>query len=84
MKSITIHGIDAVLDKKISEKSKEYGISQNKTVKAILQESLMEDNRSAKRESFADLFGNWTKDEKLSVEERISDLETVHDSDWTK
>jgi hypothetical protein len=84
MKSITIHGIDAVLDKKISEKSKEYGLSQNRTVKAILQKSLMEDKKAAKRESFADLFGKWAKDEKLLFEETIADLETIHGSDWAK
>jgi len=84
MKSITIHGIDAVLDKKLSEKSKEYGLSQNRTVKAILQKSLVEDKKAAKREMFADLFGKWTENEKLSFEERIADLENVHESDWTK
>lgn len=41
MKSITIHGIDPALDKKIAEKSKEYGLSQNRTVKEILQKSLL-------------------------------------------
>ena len=35
MKSITIHGIDATLDKKLSEKSEEFGLSQNRTVKKI-------------------------------------------------
>ena len=84
MKSITIHGIDAVLDKKLSEKSKEYGLSQNKTVKAILQKSLVEDKKAAKREMFADLFGKWTKNEAMLFEERISDLETVNDEDWVK
>ena len=84
MKSITIHGIDAVLDKKLSEKSKEYGLSQNRTVKAILQKSLVEDKKAAKREMFSDLFGKWTENEKLSFEERISDLESVNESDWTK
>lgn len=84
MKSITIHGIDAVLDKKLSEKSKEYGLSQNRTVKAILQKSLVGDKKAAKREMFEDLFGKWTENEKMSFEERISDLETVNESDWTK
>ena len=84
MKSITIHGIDAVLDKKLSEKSKEYRLSQNRTVKAILQKSLVEDKKAAKREMFADLFGKWTENEKMSFEERISDLESVNESDWTK
>ena len=84
MKSITIHGIDAVLDKKLSEKSKEYGLSQNRTVKAILQKSLVEDKKAAKRGMFADLFGKWTENEKMSFEERISDLESVNESDWIK
>ncbi len=43
MKSITIHGIDSNLDKKISEKSKEYGLSQNRTVKQILHDTLLSD-----------------------------------------
>lgn len=84
MKSITIHGIDAVLDKKIAEKSKEYGLSQNRTVKAILHKSLVEDKKAAKREMFADLFGKWTEHEALLFEERISDLESVNDEDWAK
>lgn len=84
MKSITIHGIDAVLDKKISEKSKEFGLSQNRTVKEILQNSLLKDKRTSKKELFSDLFGKWTENEKMSFEKRISDLEEVNDSDWTK
>jgi hypothetical protein len=84
VKSITIHGIDAVLDKKISEKSKEFGLSQNRTVKEILQNSLLKDKRTSKKELFSDLFGKWTENEKMSFEKRISDLEEVNDSDWTK
>jgi hypothetical protein len=84
VKSITIHGIDAVLDKKISEKSKEFGLSQNRTVKEILQNSLLKDKKASKKELFSDLFGKWTENEKMSFEERISDLEEVNDSDWTK
>lgn len=84
MKSITIHGIDTVLDKKISEKSKEYGLSQNRTVKVILQNSLLPDQKASKKERFSDLFGKWTENEKKEFEERISDLEKVNESDWEK
>ena len=84
MKSITIHGIDAVLDQKIAEKSKEYGLSQNRTVKAILHKSLVEDKKAAKREMFSDLFGKWAENEASLFEERISDLETVNNEDWEK
>jgi len=84
MKSITIHGIDSDLDKKISEKSKEYGLSQNRTVKYILQNTLLSDQKASKREMFSDLFGKWTNTEKVEFEESIKDLEKVNESDWTK
>jgi len=84
MKSITIHGIDAVLDKKIAEKSKEFGLSQNRTVKIILHDSLLADKKASKKELFSDLFGKWTESDKRGFEARISDLEKVHESDWTK
>ncbi len=84
MKSITIHGIDDVLDKILSEKSKEYGLSQNRTVKFILQNSLLADKKVSKKNMFSDLFGTWTEKEKLSFDMRIEDLETVHDADWTE
>jgi hypothetical protein len=40
MKSITIHGIDADLDKKIAQKASEIGLSQNRRVKLFLQSTL--------------------------------------------
>jgi hypothetical protein len=84
MKSITIHGIDNDLDKKILEKSKEYGLSQNRTVKFILQNSLLSDRKASKKEEFSDLFGKWTTKEKEDFDKRIIDLETVNDTDWAK
>ena len=84
MKSITIHGIDSDLDKKISEKSKEYGLSQNRTVKKILKNTLFPDHSASRRELFADLFGKWTGKEKSEFEERIADLEKVDTTDWEK
>ena len=82
MKSITIHGIDTELDKKIAEKAAEYGLSQNRTVKFILRNSLITDKKAAKRDSFADLFGKWTLKEKDEFDEKIKDLENINDSDW--
>jgi len=40
MKSITIHGIDTDLDKKIAQKASEIGLSQNRRVKLFLQSTL--------------------------------------------
>lgn len=82
MKSITIHGIDAELDKKIAQKSAELGLSQNKTVKTLLKDSLLPDRNASRRESFGELFGKWSSQERDAFQERISELEKVHDSDW--
>ncbi len=84
MKSITIHGIDNDLDKKIAEKSKEYGLSQNRTVKYILQSTLLADQKAAKKKAFSDLFGKWTSQEKAEFENRIKDFEKIDESDWKK
>ena len=82
MKSITIHGIDTALDKKIAEKAVEYGLSQNRTVKYILQNSLISDKTAAKKESFSELFGKWTAKDKEEFDEKIKDLEVVTATDW--
>ncbi len=74
MKSITIHGIYSDLDRKLSEKSKEYGLSQNRTVKFILQSVLFPDKKAARREMFSDLFGAWTKSEQEEFEKKCRDF----------
>lgn len=82
MKSITIHGIETDLNKKIAEKADEYGLSQNRTVKCILRNALISDKKAAKKDSFADLFGKWTQKEKDEFDVRIKDLEHINESDW--
>jgi hypothetical protein len=84
MKSITIHGIDHDLESKISEKSVEYGLSQNRTVKKLLQKSLQSDQKASRREMFSDLFGKWSAAEKSAFEKRIADFEIIDESDWTR
>ena len=84
MKSITIHGIDNDLDKKIAEKSVEFGLSQNRTVKYILQNSLITDKKASKKDSFAELFGKWSTKEKEEFDNKISDFEVINEMDWKK
>lgn len=82
MKSITVHGIDDILEKKIIEKSKEFKLSQNRTVKKLLENSLSVKDKDAKRKEFLTHFGKWTLEEKNEFDERIKDLETVNELDW--
>jgi hypothetical protein len=60
MKSITIHGIETDLDKKIAQKASEIGLSQNRTVKLFLKSTLNSEKKGLKKESFPELFRKWT------------------------
>ena len=84
MKSITIHGIDPDLESKIAEKSAEYGLSRNRTVKKLLQKAVQPDQKASRREVFSDLFGKWSASEKSEFEKHIADFETIDESDWTE
>ena len=84
MKSITVHGIDDLLDKKISEKSKEFKLSQNKTVKKLLENSLSITKSQTKEQEFSDLFGKWSIQEKQEFDKRIEDFEKVNSADWNQ
>ena len=67
MKSMTIHGIDSELEKKLAERSKRSGLSRNRFVKSILKKTLLSDRKAARREMFSDLFGKWTESEKKTL-----------------
>ena len=46
--------------------------------------SMLPDQKASRKDMFSDLFGKWTAAEKTELEERISDLEKVNESDWIK
>ena len=81
MKSITIHGIEDFLDKKIQEKSKLLGLSQNKTIKTLLEDSLIDKSEKRKSEYF-DLFGCWSDAEKVEFDNSIKIFDEVNELDW--
>ncbi|MEI7696039.1 MAG: hypothetical protein WCI64_10400 [Chlorobium sp.] len=84
MKSITVYGIDDILDKKINEKSKEFRLSQNQTVKKLLERSLSITESQNRRKEFSDLFGRWSIQDKEEFDKRIADLEVIHEADWNQ
>lgn len=79
MKSITIHGLDEELNKKIQKKALEKNQSLNKTIKNLLAESLggAGEDRIRKEQQFMELFGTWTKAEEEFFNKQIEDLEKV-------
>ena len=83
MKSITIHGIDENLDLKLAEKSREYGLSQNRTIKKLLTQSVSPDSRQARRKEFEELLGIWTAAEKSEFDGSVREMDAVDESDWS-
>jgi hypothetical protein len=81
-KSITIHGISEELDKKIQEKSRQYKLSRNETVKKILEDSLFKEIKSEREMEFADLFRIWSKKDEKEFCKKIKDLDVVDPNDW--
>ncbi len=73
MKTITIHGVDDNLAQKIAEKSKEHGLSRNKTIKSLLQRVLSDPSQSDREREFSDLFGTWSEEEKARFDDVIRD-----------
>jgi len=71
MKSLTIQGLDNRIDRLIREKAEQEGLSLNKMIKKILEESLgflpkKTDNRT---NDFLDLFGTWSEEDVREFEE---------------
>jgi len=84
MKSITIHGLNDHLDRMIRKRAKKHGISLNKTIKYLLEESLgiKKEQYSDHREDFMDLFGIWGKAERKEFNDRMKDFEIIDEKEW--
>jgi hypothetical protein len=84
MKSITIHGIDDPLAKLIKSKAQSEGLSINKTVKKLLEESLgvKPRNKGINRSDFEEFFGIWSESERIEFEDRTDELKNVNYEDW--
>jgi hypothetical protein len=84
VKSITIHGIDDPLAELIKSKAQSEGLSINKTVKKLLEESLGVKPRSKgkNRSDFEEFFGIWSESERIEFEDRTDELRNVNHEDW--
>lgn len=84
MKSISIHGIDDEMEKKIGERAIKEGKSVNKVVKELIARALgMGDKPPDNRAMFEDLSGVWTEEDEQEFLASIADLEKTDEKDWT-
>jgi hypothetical protein len=84
MKSITIHGIDDPLAELIKSKAQSEGLSVNKTVKKLLEESLgvKPRNKGVNRSDFEEFSGIWSESERTEFEDKTKDLRNIDYKDW--
>jgi hypothetical protein len=84
MKSITIHRLDDTVTRMIEARAKSAGQSLNKTVKALLEQSLgmrpPEDHRHA--DDFAEFLGVWENSDLKEFERCTAAIRSVEDKDW--
>jgi hypothetical protein len=79
--NITIHGIDASVYRRIEDRAKREGSSLNRTIKAILEESLGA-NARGKSNPFADLCGTLPAAEAALLLATEQDFERIDTEDW--
>ena len=84
MKSITIHGIDEPLAELLKSRAQSEGLSINKTVKKILEESLGVRPRakSINRGDFEEFCGVWSDADLVEFEKNTKDLRKINTEDW--
>lgn len=84
MKSITLHKIDGPLAELIKSKARSEGLSMNKTVQKILEESLGVKPRSAKnrRKDFEEFCGLWSDRDLAEFSQNTEALNTIDSKDW--
>ena len=78
MKSITIHGIDEPLEKLIKSRAREEGLSINKTLKRLLEQSLgVKPNGCDHRKDFEQFCGIWKEEDLADFTNRTKDMRQV-------
>lgn len=84
MKSITIHNIDEPLAELIKSKARSEGLSINKTVKKLLEESLGVKHREKAENlsDFEEFCGIWSDSELAEFENATKDMRKVNREDW--
>jgi hypothetical protein len=80
--TLTINDIDEVLEKEIAERAEQFGISQAETVKRILHDTLLNNQREEKRKKFARFCGIWTEEDALEFDQAVKDFKSVDPEDW--
>jgi len=85
MKSLTIHGIDEILDSKLKVLSRKENLSLNRTIKKILCDSFGISGKANKPDhsvDFAEFLGKWKENEADEMRKSLEFSRNVNMEDW--
>ncbi len=85
MKSLTIHGIDEILDSKLKVLSKKENLSLNRTIKKVLCDSFGisgKANRPDHSDDFAEFLGKWKENDADEMRKSLEFSRKVNMADW--
>lgn len=86
MSTISIHGLDPVIERKLRARAREFGKSLNSAVKELIEDGLAPSyssrRRARNREMFADLFGTWTEEQAAEFDRAVATFDVVDPRDW--
>ena len=83
MKSITIHNLDSKTAELIERKSRETGLSQNKTIKKLLQLALgISPGNEDQRNEFKEFLGVWENSDFEYFQKSVKEFNQVDMEDW--
>jgi hypothetical protein len=83
-KSITIHGLDDRISRRIEEKAKAEGRSLNRTIKILIEEAIDPKVSVAadRRGTFSEFLGVWKRHEAEEFASATADIRRIDKGDW--
>jgi len=83
-KSITIHGLDDRISRRIEEKAKAEGRSLNRTIKILIEEAIEPKISVAatRRGTFSEFLGVWKRHEAEEFAAATADLRRIDKEEW--
>lgn len=83
-KSITIHGLDDRISRRVEEKAKAEGRSLNRTIKTLIEEAIEPkvSGAATRRGMFSEFLGVWKRHEVEEFAAATADLRRIDKEDW--
>ena len=81
MKSITLHNINDSMERLITKKAKEKGLSLNKTIKQLLEQSLGMGSQEHGND-FIEFLGLWSRADDKEFQHTTQSFRKVNSQDW--